>query len=178
MVECLFQEQYGTNSQRGVSRRNRQSNGPARFFDGRAIERSPCRADIILRKPESEGVARWSLHRHRAYRYSPRVDEGPRSLLQARRKSRQSDWSRRGAGRGHLIMESRKWKAFLRMNGETTVNTSQDILNEFKAMVEYLRCLGVDYSMVVQVEAGQREHSHTLALEQTPPRRESGRVGD
>jgi len=75
-------------------------------------------------------------------------------------------------------MESRKWKAFLRMNGETTVNTSQDILNEFKAMVEYLRCLGVDYSMVVQVEAGQREHSHTLALEQTPPRRESGRVGD
>ena len=75
-------------------------------------------------------------------------------------------------------METRRWKAFLRMNGETTVDTGQDILTEFKAMVEYLKWIGVDYSMVVQVEAGQTGHSQTLAQEQTPRRRESGQIGD
>jgi hypothetical protein len=68
-------------------------------------------------------------------------------------------------------METRKWKAFLRMNGETIVDSSQDILTEFKAMVEYLKCIGVDYSMVVQVEAGQTERSQTLAMEQLSRRR-------
>jgi len=75
-------------------------------------------------------------------------------------------------------METRRWKAFLRMNGETTVDTGQDILTEFKAMVEYLKWIGVDYSMVVQVEAGQTDPSRTLALEQTPRRREPGQLGD
>ncbi len=75
-------------------------------------------------------------------------------------------------------METRKWKAFLRMNGETRVDTSQDILTEFKAMVEYLKWSGTDYSMVVQVEAGQTERSRTLALEQTPRRRGRGQLGD
>jgi hypothetical protein len=74
-------------------------------------------------------------------------------------------------------METRKWKAFLRMNGETTVDTSREILSEFKAMVEYLRCIGVDYSMVVQVEAGPTERSRTLAMEQTSRQRESGKLG-
>ena len=75
-------------------------------------------------------------------------------------------------------METRKWKAFLRMNGETTLDTSQDILTEFKAMVEYLKFIGVDYSMVVQVEAGQKDRSQSLVLEQTPRRRGLGQVGD
>jgi len=75
-------------------------------------------------------------------------------------------------------METRRWKAFLRMNGETTVDTSQDVLTEFKVMVEYLKCIGVDYSMVVQVEAGQTERSRTLVLEQVPRRRGSGQLGD
>jgi hypothetical protein len=68
-------------------------------------------------------------------------------------------------------MESRKWKAFLRMNGETVVDSSQDILAEFKAMVEYLKVIGVNYSMVVQVEAGQAECSRTHAMEQLSRRR-------
>jgi len=55
-------------------------------------------------------------------------------------------------------METRKWKVFLRMNGETIVDTDQDILTEFKVMVEYLKWIGVDYSMAVQVEAGRAEH--------------------
>jgi hypothetical protein len=75
-------------------------------------------------------------------------------------------------------METRKWKAFLRMNGETTVDSSQDILTEFKAMVEYLKCIGVDYSIVVQVEAGQGERSQRLAMEQPPRRQGTGQLGD
>ncbi|TMI47224.1 hypothetical protein E6H17_06605 [Candidatus Bathyarchaeota archaeon] len=75
-------------------------------------------------------------------------------------------------------METRKWKAFLRMNGETPMDTGQDILTEFKAMVEYLKWIGVDYSMVVQVEAGQTERSQNLALEPTPRRRGPGQIGD
>lgn len=74
-------------------------------------------------------------------------------------------------------MESRKWKAFLRMNGETSVNSSQDILTEFKVMVEYLKCIGVDYSVVVQVEAGQAERSQSLAMEHSPRRRGPGQLG-
>lgn len=64
------------------------------------------------------------------------------------------------------------------MTGETTVDASEDILTEFKAMVEYLKWIGVDYSMVVQVEAGQTDPSRTLALEQSPRRREPGQLGD
>jgi hypothetical protein len=75
-------------------------------------------------------------------------------------------------------LETRKWKAFLRMNGETLVDTDRDILTEFKAMVEYLKWIGVDYSIVVQVEAGQKERSQTLALEQTSRRRVHEQVGD
>ena len=75
-------------------------------------------------------------------------------------------------------METRRWKAFLRMNGETTDDTSQDILTEFKAMVEYLKWIGVDYSMVVQVEADQTGRSQSLALEHTPRRRGSRQLGD
>ena len=75
-------------------------------------------------------------------------------------------------------METRRWKAFLRMNGETRVDMSQDILTEFKAMVEYLKCIGVDYSMVVQVEAGQTGRSQSFALEQVPRRRGSLQLGE
>jgi hypothetical protein len=75
-------------------------------------------------------------------------------------------------------METRKWKAFLRMNGETTVDSGQDILTEFRAMVEYLKWIGVDYSMVVQIEAGQAERARALALEETPHRRGYGKLGD
>jgi hypothetical protein len=64
------------------------------------------------------------------------------------------------------------------MNGETTVDTSQEILTEFKIMVDYLKFIGIDYSMVVQVEAGQTERSQTLALEQTPRRRGPEPLGD
>jgi cytochrome c len=75
-------------------------------------------------------------------------------------------------------METRKWKAFLRMNGETTIDTEQDILTEFKAMVEYMKWIGVNYSMVVQVEAGGSEDSQNAGLEQASNRQGSGQMGD
>ena len=75
-------------------------------------------------------------------------------------------------------METHRWKAFLRMNGETAVESSQDILIEFKAMVERLSCIGVDYSIFVQVEADQADRSQTLAMEQPPRRRGTGQPGD
>jgi len=75
-------------------------------------------------------------------------------------------------------MATRKWKAFLRMNGETVVDSSPDILTEFKAMVEYLNSIGVDYSIVVRVEADQAEHSQTLTMEQPPRRLVTGQTGD
>jgi hypothetical protein len=75
-------------------------------------------------------------------------------------------------------VETRKWKAFLRMNGETSVDSSHDVLTEFKAMVEYLKSIGVDYSIFVQVEADQAERSQTLAMEQPPRRPRTGQLGD
>jgi hypothetical protein len=75
-------------------------------------------------------------------------------------------------------VETRKWKAFVRMNGETTVDSSHDILTEFKAMVEYLKSTGVDYSIFVQVEANQAERSQTLAMKQPPRRPRTGQLGD
>jgi hypothetical protein len=64
------------------------------------------------------------------------------------------------------------------MNGETAVESSHDILTEFKAMVEYLKSMGVDYSIFVQVEADQAERSQTLAMEQPPRRPRTGQLGD
>ena len=64
------------------------------------------------------------------------------------------------------------------MKGETTVNSTPDILTEFKAMVEYLKSIGIDYSMVVQVEADQSERSRTLAMEQSRRRPGTGQLGD
>src|SRR5207245_11206447 len=157
---------------------NHRSDGPARHHDRRPIEGSPCRADILIRKPECEGLARRSLHGYRECGNTPRVDERPRSLLQGRRKGGRPEQSRRGRIKERLAIETRKWKAFLRMNGETRVDMSQDILTEFKAMVEYLKCIGVDYSMVVQVEAGQTGRSQSFALEQVPRRRGSLQLGE
>ncbi len=75
-------------------------------------------------------------------------------------------------------METRKWKVFLRMNGETIVDTDQDILTEFKVMVEYLKWIGVDYSMAVQVEAGRAEQARTVAWSKLPAGKDAEQLGD
>jgi hypothetical protein len=54
-------------------------------------------------------------------------------------------------------MELRRWKAFLRLNGETLVESDEDILNEFKGFIQALKSVGIDYSVVVNVERGETE---------------------
>lgn len=56
-------------------------------------------------------------------------------------------------------MEARRWKAFLRLEGETLVNKDADILNEFKGFVQALKRAGIDYSIVVNVEERGLEKS-------------------
>ena len=77
-----------------------------------------------------------------------------------------------------LNLETRRWKAFLRMTGETTVDTEEDILTEFKVMAEYMKCIGVSYSMIVHVEPGRTTESNTFARS-SPPAGEARRpLGD
>jgi hypothetical protein len=75
-------------------------------------------------------------------------------------------------------METRKWKVFLRLKGETIVDTDQDLLTEFKVMVEYLKWIGVDYSMAIQVEAGRAEHARTVAWSRLPAGEDAEQLGD
>jgi hypothetical protein len=49
-------------------------------------------------------------------------------------------------------LEIRRWKAFLRLNGETLAESDEDILNEFKGFVHTLKRVGIDYSIIVNVE--------------------------
>ena len=54
-------------------------------------------------------------------------------------------------------MEIRRWKAFLRLNGETLVERDEDILDEFKEFVQALKRVGIDYSIIVNVEGGKTQ---------------------
>lgn len=51
-------------------------------------------------------------------------------------------------------MEIRRWKAFLRLTGETLAERDDEILDEFKGFVQALKRVGIDYSIVVTVEDG------------------------
>lgn len=70
--------------------------------------------------------------------------------------------------KGCLRVENRRWKAFLRMTGETTVETEKDILTQFKVMADYMKFIGVNYSMVVHVEPGWTTESNTFAWSSPP----------
>lgn len=54
-------------------------------------------------------------------------------------------------------MGMRRWKAFLRLEGETSVEKDEDIMNEFKGFVQALNRAGIDYSIVVNEEVDQPE---------------------
>jgi hypothetical protein len=62
-------------------------------------------------------------------------------------------------------LEVRSWKAFLRLNGETLVERDEDILNEFKGFVQSLKRVGIDYSIIVNVE-GRRAGTLTRQARQ------------
>jgi hypothetical protein len=65
------------------------------------------------------------------------------------------------------VLEIRRWKAFLRLNGETLVEHDQDILNEFKGFVQALKRVGIEYSIIVNVE-GETESLANRAIEDSP----------
>ena len=67
-------------------------------------------------------------------------------------------------------MEIRRWKAFLRLTGETLADRDDEILNEFTGFVQALKRVGIDYSIVVTVEEGQ--------LGNSSPRSETSVRGD
>jgi hypothetical protein len=54
-------------------------------------------------------------------------------------------------------LEIRRWKAFLRLKGETLVERDEDILDEFKEFVQALKRVGIDYSIIVNVEGGKTQ---------------------
>lgn len=68
-------------------------------------------------------------------------------------------------------MHPRRWKAFIRLNGETLVENDRDIMKEFTGFVAQLRQIGLDYSIVVSVDgkavdqfgARTRELARTIA---------------
>lgn len=54
-------------------------------------------------------------------------------------------------------METRRWKAFLRLKGETDVKNENEILKDFTKFVFALKRIGVEYSIIVNVEGGRTE---------------------
>jgi hypothetical protein len=43
------------------------------------------------------------------------------------------------------------------LNGETLVERDEDILDEFKEFVQALKRVGIDYSIIVNVEGGKTQ---------------------
>jgi hypothetical protein len=62
-------------------------------------------------------------------------------------------------------LEVRRWKAFLRLTGETLVERDEDVLNEFKGFVQALKRVGIGYSIIVNVE-GRRAGTLTRQARQ------------
>jgi hypothetical protein len=80
-------------------------------------------------------------------------------------------------------LELRRWKAFLRLNGQT-MDSEEEILNEFSGFVSALSRIGIEYSIVVNVEgcrtklsSGQTRPLDPIAHTARPSRRTEQRLG-
>ena len=64
-------------------------------------------------------------------------------------------------------MEVRRWNAFLRLSGESQVNRVEEILTEFKGFAQSLKRVGIESSIILNVEdcarsnASSQEHFHS-----------------
>lgn len=63
------------------------------------------------------------------------------------------------------------------MTGETMVDTEHDILSEFKVVADFMKCLGLNYQMIVQVEDSRTAESNTVASSD-PSANEERPLGD
>jgi hypothetical protein len=70
-------------------------------------------------------------------------------------------------------LEPRRWKAFLRLTGQTVVENEDDILNEFTGFVSLLDKVGIGYSIIVNVEPSRTER----LAGQTPQQSTEQRIG-
>ena len=61
-------------------------------------------------------------------------------------------------------MKVRHWKAFLRLSGDSLVDRDEEILAEFKGFAQSLKRIGIDYSIILQVE--NRAKSSSTSREQ------------
>ena len=58
-------------------------------------------------------------------------------------------------------MEARRWKAFLRLSGESLVDRDEEILTEFKGFAQSLTRTGIEYSIFLKVEDRTRLSAHS-----------------
>ena len=61
-----------------------------------------------------------------------------------------------------------KWTAFLRLEGETWTKKSEEMLDEFSGLVQFLRGVDVDYNLIVFVENKGRRIFRLHKSEQDP----------
>jgi len=59
------------------------------------------------------------------------------------------------------VIESYKWKAFLRLKGQTSLRNEEEILDEFEGFVRALQQVGVDYNIIVTVEGRAPRQLHS-----------------
>lgn len=57
-------------------------------------------------------------------------------------------------------MEARRWKAFVRLSGESVVERDEEILTEFKGFAQSLNRTGIEYSIFLKVE---EDHPNSCA---------------
>ena len=58
-------------------------------------------------------------------------------------------------------MEARRWKAFVRLTGESLVNRDEEILTEFKGFAQSLKRTGIEYSIFLKVEDCSKSSAHS-----------------
>jgi hypothetical protein len=61
----------------------------------------------------------------------------------------------------------KKWTAFLKLKGETWTEKSEEMLDEFDGLVQFLRGVDVDYNLIVFVEDEDSTILRTQNPEQT-----------
>ncbi len=64
-------------------------------------------------------------------------------------------------------MEPLRWKAFLRLRGETSVVHEGEIMDQFDRLVQSFQRAGIDYSLVVLVEGRRHARAHTTRRQET-----------
>jgi hypothetical protein len=60
----------------------------------------------------------------------------------------------------------KKWTAFLRLKGETWTNKREEMPSEFTGLVQFLRGVDVEYSLIVLVEETSSSVLHPQNSEQ------------